>query len=602
VPLRQREEVQEMLRRILTRRRLLCLLAALASGLLLACAFPLPNAARACEGASAAWMALVPLFVLCRRVRPRAAFAWGWFSGFVFWSIALVWLLQLRHTWGYLPVVVLAWVALAAYCALYTGAFAALMAALFAPPASRSAPVTDPGDDGCEGRAEERATGLPAGRSAVAAQATAVENILFMLAAPCVWVAFEYLRAVLLTGFAWNQLGVSQYENLAVLQLAAFGGVYAVSACLVFLNAALTGTALALAGRVARRGPRRRLHPELMLGLAACAGCWMFGVRTVRHIEARDGAVPLRVACVQPNIPQRAKWDPELADKTYRTLAAQSRLALLGAVDLLVWPETAVPDLYRFDPTAQAIAHELVTNGVPLLLGTMDMADTAAPAPLYNSAFLIDTNAALAAVYRKQHLVPFGEYLPFEAHVAAIKRLAPLGFSCVPGDDPGVAPLPMAVLICFEDTLADLARAAVRAGARVLVNLTNDAWFDGSSAARQHLAHAVFRAVEQRVPLVRCTNTGLTGFVAPSGRFNVALWDTAQAAPWTGFTLGEARVPATAGSRYTDWGDWAVAFPALLVTLGLFVLVAVRKRRDDARSRTGGGRRAGDVADVKQSR
>ncbi len=548
-----------MLRRFVTPGFVLRLAASLTTGLLLACAFPLPAALAPMEGASAAWLALVPLLILIRRTSPRAACAWGGFSGLVFWLASLVWLLQLRQTWGYLPVVVLAWVALSACCALYTGAFAGLLSA-----------VSHGGGD---------RDGRPLG--------TLAANLLFMLAAPCVWVAFEYLRAVLFTGFPWNALGVSQYGNLATVQLAAVGGVYAVSALIVFLNAALAGTALSLADRFRRGGSHgRRIHLELMLGLAACAGCWMWGVATVRRVEAVDGGGVLRVACVQPCIPQLAKWDPDAADDTYRALAEQSRLALLGNVDLLIWPETAVPEVYRFDPVAESLVLGLVTNGVPLLFGSMDVDESDEPPRLFNSAFLIDTNGAVAATYRKQHLVPFGEYLPFGEQVGAIKRLAPLGFNCTPGDAPGVFSVngaPVAVLICFEDTISGLARRAVRAGARVLVNLTNDAWFDGSSAARQHLAHAVFRAVEHRVPLVRCTNTGMTAFVTPAGRLTRALWDAANAAPLTGFAIGEVSVPVQASTPYTRVGDFSVAIPALVVSAGLFVLVVSRRKDENAR-------------------
>ncbi len=592
-----------MLRRVITPAVVWRFLATVLSGLLLACAFPLPAAAAACEGASAAWLALIPLLILSRRTPPRAAFAWGWFSGFLFWLVSLVWLLQLRHTWGHLGVVLLAWVALAAYCALYTGAFTALLAALFAPRVRRDAQAQDRGAASAAGDAapgDRKAARVSDPPRVMGASLTA--NLLFAVAAPCVWVALEYLRAVLFTGFPWNALGVSQYDNLAVIQLAAFGGVYAVSALLVFVNAVLAGTALSVVAPATHHGLRRRLHPELMLALAACACCWIGGATTVRRVEARAGDVPFRVACVQPCIPQLAKWDPSVADDTYRTLVEQSRLALLSAVDLLVWPETAVPELYRFDPISQAIARGLVTNGVPLLLGAMDLDETGATPRLYNSAFLIDTNAAIAETYCKQHLVPFGEYLPFADRVATIRDLAPLGFSCVPGDGPRVFPVavrsdadgartraPVAVLICFEDTIAALARGAVAAGARVLVNLTNDAWFDGSSATRQHMAHAVFRAVEQRVPLIRCTNTGMTCFITQAGRLHIALWDAARAAPLTGFTLGEVRVPRVAGSVYARAGDWALAIPAVLVTLGLFLLVVMRRKREDSRRSVPGG-------------
>jgi len=515
----------------------------------------MPAALASMEGASAAWLGLIPLILVARLSRPKAAFWWGWLCGFLFWLVSVAWVLSLRHTWGYLPVVILAWVALAAYCALYVGLFAYLLASV-----------------------KRDAQGATA-------------NIALILLAPALWVGCEYLRAVLFTGFPWNSLGVSQYRNIPVIQLSAWGGVYAVSGLVVLLNASLALTALRIVGEIRQRESRRRIHIELMMGLVAVALCWSMGVRAVRRGAAGDAAGRgIRVAAVQPNIPQVQKWSEIHRQDAYLALRDQTELAMMSRPDLVIWPETAIPDLLRIDPIAQSVVSALVSNGPQLLVGSMDFEQPDEDILYYNSSFLVDASSSIMGSYRKRHLVPFGEYLPFENQVALIKRLSPLGFSCVPGEPTGImelsltdraeaASLLFGALICFEDVFPYLARRDVRDGARFLVNQTNDAWFDPSAASRQHMANAVFRAVENRVPLVRCANTGLTCFVDRFGRILELLVSDDGHHGLKGFSVSEVRVrPETMRlTPYTRFGDWMLALPCAMLTLILFLIPFVQK-------------------------
>jgi apolipoprotein N-acyltransferase len=227
----------------------------------------------------------------------------------------------------------------------------------------------------------------------------------------------------------------------------------------------------------------------------------------------------------------------------------------------------------------------------------------------YNSVFLFGEAGRLVESYRKQHLVLFGEYLPFDRYLPFLKTLAPLGISCsagttgtvfrlqaVPlsverGDEPGEIPEPeevrFASLICFEDAFPGLARRAVLNGARVLINQTNDAWFDGwlapGWAARQHMSHCVFRCVENRVPAVRCANTGVTCSIDRNGRIeNLHLLEKQH---WrmgiTGFSVHTVAVTSgtTAPTFYTRYGDLPFALPCGMAAALAFILAVADERR-----------------------
>ncbi len=576
MPLRQREEVQEMLRKLIQDYRPLKAAGAVLTGWMLACSFPLPPVLKGMEGAGAAWMALIPLMLVVRCSRPRAAFGWGWLGGMVCWLLSLSWLLSLRHTWNdavLLPA--LGWMALSAYCAVFIGLFAFVFAAVPGGVAVTAAP------DGHDG------AGTITGRSGGMAA-----RLLPVLAAPVLWAGTEVLRATLFTGFPWNPLGVSQYRNVPIIQLAKFGGVYAVSALVVLLNAALAMTILRICTEVWQRRPhRRRVHVELLAGLGVVALCWSWGVRVVRQAPPETGRL-LRVAAVQPAVPQVQKWSEAHERDIYAALRGQTELALMSRPDLVVWPETATPGMLGVDPESSHLAESLAAEGCWLLAGSMDFIQPEGRKASYlNGSFLLSPSGAVEAVYHKRHLVIFGEYLPFESWFPFLERWAPLGFSCIPGAarqplmrlvPAGVAggesaAVPLSVLICFEDAFPYLARRDVRGGARLLINQTNDSWFDGSAASRQHMANAVLRTVENRVPLVRAANTGVTCFVDRFGRL-VDLFMTPDGDTESrGFSVSAVTVsgPDMVLTPYTRYGDLLFGLPCALLTLLSVILSAM---------------------------
>jgi len=538
--------------------------AAVSAGVLLAVSFP-PVAE-----AQAGWVALVPLILLARFTDPWPAFRWGFSTGAVFWLVSISWLLRLGVTGAPWPVAVLAWILLAGYCALYTAAFAMALSALFG--------------RGAWGGGEIRPGTL---RSAG-----------LVVIVPLLWVGFEYLRSTLFTGFPWNTLGVSQFRNLAIIQLAQWGGVYAVSAVMAAMNSAVALLGLRIADVYFRRRTSRRFQVELMTGLLVFALCWLYGVRTVRRLsDERAAGVEVRIAAVQPAIPQLRKWPEDLESEILDRLGTLTRQASRLGLDLMIWPETAVPGALRSDPEIRAFVTDLAGLGTPLLVGSMEAAQRRGESEYYNSSFLVNTQGEITGAYRKQHLVPFGEYVPFRRIFPWIRRVEPLGFSCTAGTtntvfclSPAAADraVSFSVLICFEDVMPYLARRAVREGAAFLVNQTNDAWFDGSSAALQHMSHCVFRCVENRVAAVRAANTGVTCFIDRTGRVERE-GTLAREGWWTGMPRFEtSRLVVAGGERplpfYTRWGDRPFALPCGILAGAFFILVVAVETRKNARS------------------
>jgi len=506
---------------------------------------------------------MIPLMLVLRDVPLRRAFGWGWLSGMVFWLFSVSWLLRLAFTGTNFFVAACAWIPLAAYCALYTGAFAMVIAVIW------------------QGIGPEKQW----------------QNLWLLMVVPAVWVGLEYLRSTLFTGFSWNALGISQYRQTLVIQVAAIGGVYAVSAFIMIVNTALMLMGLRFLTLLSRQRIRR-VNVELMVAIGAwclCLWCYYGAVRVFNNMKA--GTV-VRIALIQPNIPQDKKWpekfgnDPDAVAKEqkriYDRISEQAELAVIAKPDLIILPETAMPSFARRDPACAAFVSELACRGCPVLVGSMDFDIQVEKEIYYNSSMLLDSRGRLTGEYSKRHLVLFGEYLPFESVFPIIGKMAPLGYSCTPGTTSTVFRLEkpaitFSSLICFEDTVASLACESVRNGARLLVNQTNDAWFDGSAAAVQHMAHCVFRCVENRVPAVRSANTGVTCFIDSLGRIVKVLEQDGSKTCFPGLALDSVTVPPADMDLtfYTLNGDGAFALPCgIAAALVLLWAVMVIRSKD----------------------
>ena len=506
---------------------------AIASGALLAAAYP------PLERSAFAWFALAPLGLAVRRADLRTASRLGFLAGAVFWFFTLFWLT---------PVTVVGYSILALYCALYV-----IPPAVFAARWTARAPTPDWNS-----------------------------NLGFMIGWTAIWTAGDFLRGALFTGFPWNPLGVSQYRNTVLIQSAAWGGVWAVSALVAWVNAAAIVTIFRYTARPPGT-PWRTAHPELMLAFLAVAGAFLHGYRSVAALPPPDATV--RVALIQPAIPQYEKWDEAFVAGIYERLRSLTETAhRAGRPELVIWPETAVPDNLRIREEAASLVRDLTASGVPLLAGALDGYLDEARQPRYlNSAFLIRDGALLES-YDKQHLVLFGEYIPFSDRWPILRRLTPVEYDVEPGRIPVIfralrADAPFAALICFEDAFPYLGRRFARAGARWFMNLTNDAWYEPYSGSRQHLAQAVFRCVETRRPMARSANTGVTGWIDAAGRIRAQLpTRTPDGGLAAGFLSAEIPLPpaGTPETFYVRHGD-LFAGGACAVALGMMVMTLRRR-------------------------
>jgi apolipoprotein N-acyltransferase len=367
-------------------------------------------------------------------------------------------------------------------------------------------------------------------------------RLAFLLAAG--WVAHEFLRSIVFSGWGWNTLGSALHRQLVMIQVAEFTGVAGLSFMVVLTNVILLATVrrFILETQVKPMRP----HFDLTLTMAGIVGVMGFGIHS---LNVRRETKPLNVALVQPNIPREEKFTVEFATKTFELFTRLSRPAVEGnaRADLLVWPESSMPGPVLGDELSHRFVMDFSASAkTDLLLGTIDQDETRA----YNAAMLVAEGGAHLQIYRKVHLVPFGEYVPGRHTIPLLARVVgdqvPDDFAFgkeytvfeLTNDKAKAAPL-----ICFEDTIGDLARQFVLAGANLLVNVTNDGWFLRSAGSQQHVANAVFRCVETRLPMVRAANTGVTCFINEFGAVTQTLLDERGSQFTEGVLIGQVAVP-----------------------------------------------------------
>ncbi len=321
------------------------------------------------------------------------------------------------------------------------------------------------------------------------------------------WYAMEFLMARWFSGFGWGALGYSQGPLPSLARWAAPGGVEFVSAVLVLFNAALAGVLA---------GPKRPAHAALAVAVLLVA---LFGLNLAPAGKAAEAGEPFNALLVQPAFSQEIKWDPDFFEFMGKTLDQNTRAAAKkGPVSLMVWPEAAVPGDLAMDSTLEPLWRLTAETGAPLFTGITR--DDPATGKSYNSTALITPDGAVAAVYDKVHLAPFGEYVPFGTILPFLESIAFGG--CDPGDTQKVIPVgnrTLGPLICFEVLFSPMARELKRMGADCLVVVTNLAWFGASNAQLQELEIARFRAIETGLPLVHCANTGISGVFDCYGNF-----------------------------------------------------------------------------------
>ena len=408
--------------------------------------------------------------------------------------------------------------------------------------------------------------------------------------APFAWTAVEWLKSVGELGCPWGDLGYALARQPAWIQGASVAGASGLSTWIVAVNAFL---AAAVTKFVSRRYVEGALR--LALGLAVFALPPLWGAKRLKAAASSPAAVSTigRVALIQPNIPSETKWNPAFQDSVVETIyrltnqavAARPDTTKAGGVDttrvnLVVWPETALPFYVRLEPLKLrrllATAKELKT---PILAGYPDarLKPSGDDVATFNAAGLVLASGTIMGQYEKVHLVPFGERIPFQGLFPFLGHFDLGQAEWTPGSHAlvftGAGP-PFGVLICFESIFANQARAYRNQDAAYLVNITNDEWFGRSAGPVQHADLAVLRSVELGMGLVRAANTGISMIVDPYGRVvaETALFESA-------VLRGDIPAPLPP-TPYARWGDWvsllSIAIVLLVLGIGWFRPVGMR--------------------------
>ena len=402
-----------------------------------------------------------------------------------------------------------------------------------------------------------------------------------LLAAPVVWVTTEVGRTYVMTGFPWVLLGYSQASVLPIAQFASLFGVYGVSMLLCAVSASLALLA------VGREGRRIRMWHPASAGLVSVAATFaivlvvaVWGSRRAATAAWTREGEPIRVGLIQGNVDQGEKWDATRAAAIFQDYLRLTRRSLGEGAQLVLWPESSTPFYFEEDQAAADQVRTLARQArVPILVGS-DQIDwrvdngRRVPSKYFNAAFLVRADGSTAAVYRKMHLVPFGEYVPLKRLLFFAAPLVEAVSDFSAGDKAELLPLDghrISTAICYEIVYPNLVRQFVAGGSELLTTITNDAWFGRTSAPYQHFEQASMRAIEEGRYLVRSANTGISGIVDPYGRVleRTSIYQQA-------VLVGEARFLRTS-TFYARHGD-VLAYACMLATLLLLVASWSRRR------------------------
>jgi apolipoprotein N-acyltransferase len=518
------------------------------------------------------WLALTPLIAALWFSEAGSRHRWlrnlllGYVAGLTFFWTAFSWLRT---------VTVPGWFVLSFYMAFYFAIWS-WFCGLLQPRQRRR----EPGSTKWDRMLSQARSGAAPSRSP---WIKSTNNLLLAFLVAAAWVTQEWFRGWVFSGFGWNGLGVALHGNWPLIQIAEFTGVAGLSFLVAFANVIAVTTVRRLVLEVSTRTVRP--HFDLTLTLATIVGVLTFGLRAT---QVSPPTKPLRVAAVQSNVPQNQKFDPQFTRRIFDQFRRLSEIALRSTppADLLIWPESSMPGPVLADRESYQFVMDLAASAESdILLGTIDEEN----GDVYNAALLVSDGGEQVQVYRKLHLVPFGEYVPGRHSFPLLARIVG---DQVPGDfkagknhtvfeltnrDVKVAPL-----ICFEDTLGELTRRFVlpseaNPGANLLVDITNDGWFLHSAGSHQHLANAIFRCVETRRPMVRAANTGVTCFVNEFGRVTQKLQDDTGSTFTEGVLTGEVMIPTeTELTFYTRHGELFAKLCAVLT--GIAIVIGIARR------------------------
>jgi apolipoprotein N-acyltransferase len=484
---------------------------AILSGVLFALSFP---------NAAIGWLifiALIPLFIALAQARSRwQSFFLGWLSQFVAWLMMIPWIVRVMSHYGGLPIVtgVLLFVALCMVLGLYGGFFALLF--------HRIAPA---------------------------------DRFHRWLLVPLAWAAVEYVRTYVLTGNPWNLIAATIVDYTPLVQFDRVAGPYALGVLILL-------PAVTIAWIVVARPRGMRVVAAVLPVTILCFIWWSTGIVASKVIPRPRVGPTYTAALIQPNISQEMRWNSTNLMEIFQRMMAMTETAVRSGASIVIWPESTVPlsyattDFYR-----EAMESLSRQSAIDIILGSV-AEDPERPDRLWNAAFLVSGGRTIGH-YDKMHLVPFGEYVPLRKMLFFAHKLvhAVGNFEFGTKDTPLIGLLRYGPAICYEIVFPQIPRTQVMHGADVLVTITNDAWYDGTSAPRQHLNQARLRAIESDRYLLRAGTTGISAFVDPTGRIIEELAMNRQGIIYAKF---QPRHSTTLYVRFGDWFGWMACFVVLI--------------------------------------
>ena len=463
-----------------------------------------------------AYFSLVPLIMALRNKSPASAFTAGYVFGLISNSLLLFWV-----GWATIPGTVAAILLLCLYTAILCWFYALV-------------------------------------------QRRWKEGALFFF--PFLWVAMEYVRSLTEISFPWLNLSYTQTYYLKLIQYVSLWGNYAVSFWILWLNIIIYFFI-----KHKKRWKMATALFAILIILPYIYSSWVMS----KKIEGEE----IKIALLQGNIEPEIKWNERFLDYNIQTYVDMSKKVAEEQVDLIIWPETAAPCYLAAESLYLARVQETCDElKVPLLVGTNDYQVTSqGRLRYYNSAFLFTPHGGYPQVYNKMRLVPFSEKIPYDQilHVSDKIQLGQSDFSN--GEELTIFEMKkgkFATLICFESVYPALVRGFVNRGAEFLINITNDAWFGKTHGPFQHAQIAVFRAIENRIAIARCANTGVTMFIDPYGRVKKATKIFVR-------TIQVDKIPlkrtenAWSNSRtfYSRYGDWFASLCCLISLLAILTAI-----------------------------
>lgn len=506
-----------------------------------------------------AWFALIPLYLSIRKKRTKWPFMKGFCFGAGYFMTALYWITIALYRYGNIPLIAAIGALIVLVCVL--ALFPALITYSSVWIHRRGGPI--------------------------------------FWAFPLSWVSFEFLRNYFpFQGFPWANITYSQRDFLTFIQMLDVVGIYGILFLIVLINVSLGELIYFVLREVVDQeevvGHKRWGSPWIAISLACllCIIAYGYGVYRLKDVQSHIEKQKLfPIALIQGNVAQDEKWLEDNVDSIISRYIYLSEEAQKQHPALMIWPESSFPTMI---PPETAEVELLKNIHVPLLMGMLTyegvMPDEWPPPALqnypqddqsYNKTFSMHNGAALIYPggflkewYFKKHLVPLGEYVPFKKIFFFIDKITEGATDFSPGKEwkpLELAHIPFGVTICYEDLFPEISRTFVKNGAQFLVNLTNDAWYEKSSAIYQHFDFSRFRAIETRRSMVRVTNTGLSGVFSPTGETLKILKPFSEEVVVVNTPVGQLE------SFYVKYGD---LFAKACVGLWLLLLAMTSLRKD----------------------